>query len=338
MVLWRGENLVVKRYAFWARKPELHAKDRLGLPYCFLDEGFFKMEYLWSPFPIVATGHIFWFYMTYLTIVAPNLPLLACSLFTCMCAAMGITCGSHRLWTHHSYKANFPLRVFLMMCHSMMYNLSIYDWSEGHRTHHKYSDSDGDPHNAMRGLAFSHVGWLFKKEHPLVNIKAKGIDLSDLLVDPIVRFQHENYTFCYLFFGMFLPTASAVYLCSETWWNAFLYMYLARATFSVHVGFFVNSWAHLFGDKPYNDKVQPGEHPIVSFGLAGEGYHNYHHAFPWDYGIGEVGNYFNMGKMFIDLMASLGFAYGLRQASPEMIVHAKEKARARQAKEVLGYD
>lgn len=45
----------------------------------------------------------------------------------------------------------------------------MYVWVRDHRQHHKYSDTDADPHNASRGFFFSHVGWLMSKKHPLVS-------------------------------------------------------------------------------------------------------------------------------------------------------------------------
>ena len=53
---------------------------------------------------------------------------------------LGITGGAHRLWAHRSYKATFPLRVFLMLVNSMANQGSIWHWSRDHRVHHKYSE------------------------------------------------------------------------------------------------------------------------------------------------------------------------------------------------------
>ena len=72
-------------------------------------------------------------------------------------SSQGITAGVHRLWTHRSYKASFPLRVFLMLANCMAMEDSIYIWSRDHRVHHKYSETTADPHNATRGFFFSHV-------------------------------------------------------------------------------------------------------------------------------------------------------------------------------------
>lgn len=43
-----------------------------------------------------------------------------------MCSGLGITAGAHRLWSHNAYKANFPLRVVLMIFHSMAYQVNIF--------------------------------------------------------------------------------------------------------------------------------------------------------------------------------------------------------------------
>ena len=57
--------------------------------------------------------------------------------------------------------------------------------------------------------------------------------------------------------------------------------------------------------------ISPVESPIVSFLALGEGWHNYHHVFPWDYKTGEFGSYnLNVTTAFIDLCAKLGLATG----------------------------
>lgn len=56
--------------------------------------------------------------------------------------------------------------------------------------------------------------------------------------------------------------------------------------------------------------ISPVENIAVSIAALGEGWHNYHHVFPWDYKTGELGNYtFNPSTGFIDFFAKLGWAY-----------------------------
>ena len=68
---------------------------------------------------------------------------------------------------------------------------TIYQWVRDHRVHHKYSETDADPHNSKRGFFFSHVGWLMVKKHPDVITKGRKIDMSDILADPVVVFSEK---------------------------------------------------------------------------------------------------------------------------------------------------
>ena len=68
---------------------------------------------------------------------------------------------------------------------------SVYVWARFHRIHHKWSDTDGDHINTKRGFFFAHCGWLMTKEHPDFLERVDSLDFSDLLDDPLVRFQKE---------------------------------------------------------------------------------------------------------------------------------------------------
>jgi len=58
----------------------------------------------------------------------------------------------------------------------------------------------------------------------------------------------------------------------------------------------------------------------------GEGWHNYHHVFPWDYKAAELGRYtLNVTTALIDLFSLFGWAYDLRVPPVEMIRRTVEK-------------
>lgn len=61
------------------------------------------------------------------------------------------------------------------------------------------------------------------------------------------------------------------------------------------------------------------ENLAVSIAALGEGWHNYHHVFPWDYSTGELGAGWNPSTTFINFFAKIGWAYDLKYASNEMI-------------------
>lgn len=57
------------------------------------------------------------------------------------------------------------------------------------------------------------------------------------------------------------------------------------------------------------------------------GYHNYHHAFPFDYSASEFGalDNFNVSTALIDLFAALGWAYDLKKPKVETVLAKVKK-------------
>jgi len=233
-------------------------------------------------------------------------------------SGLGITAGAHRLWAHRAYKATLPLRLFLVVANSMAGQNSVYTWSRDHRLHHKCSETQGDPHNANRGFFFSHMGWLLVRKHPAVMKAGKTISMSDLEQDPVVMFQHRHYIPCFLLAGFVLPTIVPCLLWGEDPATAY-FMSVIRYVAVLHFTWLVNSAAHMFGMKPYDRDIGPAENRLVSVLAMGEGFHNYHHTFPYDYSTSEWGFRLNATTRFIDAMAALGLAYNLRSASAETV-------------------
>ncbi|GBP32243.1 Acyl-CoA Delta(11) desaturase [Eumeta japonica] len=75
-----------------------------------------------------------------------------------------------------------------------------------------------------------------------------------------------------------------------------------------------------WGYKPYDKNIKPVQNLTVSFVVFGEGFHNYHHVFPWDYRTSELGNGpLNLTAKFIDFFAWIGWAYDLKTAPEDLI-------------------
>lgn len=231
----------------------------------------------------------------------------------------GVTGGVHRLWSHRSYKAKWPLRLLLAFSNTLAFQGPIFSWARDHRIHHKYTDTDGDPYNATRGFLYSHIGWSLHKKSSQIIENCRQIDLSDLWADPFVKYQKKYYYYLVLIISFFLPTIIPMYFWNESWKNAF-FINTLRFIVNLHSTFSINSVAHLWGKKPYNSSIKATENLFVSAVAGGEGWHNYHHSFPWDYKAAELGNnYLNPTTYLIDCFAKIGWAYDLKTASSAVI-------------------
>jgi len=232
-------------------------------------------------------------------------------------SGFGVTVGLHRYWAHRSFETCLPVRVGLMLCAAVSYQGGILNWCRDHRVHHEYSDTDADPHNATRGFFYSHVGWLLTHHNHPANKKATDeCDISDLLNDPVVMFQYKLDPVFDLFMSFIMPGLVAKYGWDENLWDAIMVCGFLRFIIVLHGTFLVNSANHAFGDHPYDASSLASENPAVAICTMGEGWHNWHHKYPYDYAASEfgIGRQFNLSKLVIDALAAVGLVWGRKRA------------------------
>ncbi|XP_020011186.2 acyl-CoA desaturase 1-like [Castor canadensis] len=208
----------------------------------------------------------------------------------------------------------------------MAFQNDVYEWARDHRAHHKFSETHADPHNSRRGFFFSHVGWLLVRKHPAVKEKGCLLDMSDLKAEKLVMFQRRYYKPAVLLMCFILPTLVPWYCWGETFLHSLYVATFLRYTVMLNVTWLVNSAAHLYGYRPYDKNISPRENIMVSIVSLGEGFHNYHHSFPYDYSASEYRWSLNVTTFFIDCMAAIGLAYDRKKVSKAAVLARIKKA------------
>ncbi|KAK3920586.1 Acyl-CoA desaturase 3 [Frankliniella fusca] len=282
----------------------------------------FKAEIVWFNAIGFLILHLITVYGIYLGIFHASVLTDIWAFVVGFVSAESVLLGAHRLYTHRSYKATFPLRLLIVLWQTVSSQNCLWVWVRDHRQHHKYSDTDADPHNASRGFFFSHIGWLMVRKHPAVFEAGRKVDMSDIEADWLVMFQKKYYNILYVLLSILFPTVVPVYCWGETWWNSFIISFITRAFVVLNFAWMVNSWAHLYGTHPFNNDIMPSESRLVSFLTFGEGWHNFHHTFPWDYRAAEFGQNFNFTCSIIEFFEKIGWAYDLK-AAPEDLVRRR---------------
>ena len=224
-------------------------------------------------------------------------------------SSLGITAGYHRLWAHRAYEATLPLKILLMIGGTFAVQNSILFWASGHRTHHRHVDDvDQDPYSIKRGFWYAHLGWMIRDHSPS---EPDYKNAPDLINDKLVMFQHKYY----------VPMVIAVHvglLGGVGWavgdvWGVVLLGGLLRLIISHHVTFFINSLCHMWGKRPYTDENTARDNFILAILTWGEGYHNYHHIFQYDYRNGVKWWQYDPTKWLIWTSSKLGLAKNLRR-------------------------
>lgn len=113
--------------------------------------------------------------------------------------------------------------------------------------------------------------------------------------------------------------------------GGFLFAGVLRVVVVQHSTFFINSLCHTIGRRPYSGKSSARDSGILAFFTFGEGYHNYHHTFQYDYRNGIKKFSFDPTKWAIWLLSKVGLTSNLKRVPTEKIVLAEMAEARRQA-------
>lgn len=192
----------------------------------------------------------------------------------------GITVGYHRLLSHRSYKCPKFVEYFFVISGYLGFQSSPLWWATLHRAHHRYSETDLDPHAPRFGLWNAYIGWFLQRGYP-EHIRPE-LQSKDLVNDPLYKFldQDGNWLRGHLLNSVInLALRAAIAL---VWGWQIAVVSLAAALFVQQVPFLLNIVCHLpkAGYRNFNTADQSVNVNWVAFLTLGEGWHNNHHAFP----------------------------------------------------------
>jgi stearoyl-CoA desaturase (Delta-9 desaturase) len=238
----------------------------------------------------------------------------------------GITIGYHRMLTHRAFEAIAPLRAALLVAGSLAIQGAAIDWAVDHRTHHAFSDKEGDPHSPhhgfsssvwgqLQGLGHAHVGWLFDHKRTDQERYAKDL-LQDRLVVTISRLFP---LWIVLSFAIPFALGGAV---TRTWTGAFTGLVwggLVRLFFNHHITWSVNSICHVFGRRPFAASDRSTNNWLLALPSLGEAWHHNHHVFPTSAFHGLGWRQVDLSGIVIAAWEKLGLVRNVRRPSAEQI-------------------
>ena len=241
---------------------------------------------------------------------------------------LSVTAGYHRLFAHKTYQAAWPVRLFLLVFGAGALENSVLNWAADHRIHHAHVDHDRDPYNITKGFWWAHIGWIFFQAEPIPRTVVR--DLSE---DPLVVWQDKYYKWIGL--GVALGIPLLVGVLTGRVLGCMLIGGVLRIVVSHHGTFFINSLCHMIGGQPYSREHSARDSAIMAVLAFGEGYHNYHHSFPFDYRNGVKVWQFDPAKWMIWTLSRVGLARDLRRAPEAAVLKAKIEVQFEHAKERL---
>ena len=130
--------------------------------------------------PILALVGMIWYLMNHG--IGWQEPLIFIGMY--LATGLSITAGYHRLFSHRTHSAAWPLRLFYAIFAAGAFQNSAIKWCSDHRRHHLKTDTDVDPYSVKHGFFWAHMGWV------LVEEKERKVEkVEDLQADPILAWQ-----------------------------------------------------------------------------------------------------------------------------------------------------
>ena len=248
------------------------------------------------------------------------------SLFFAMLWACGfsVTIGYHRLFSHITFQASWPIRLFTLIFGAAAFENSALMWASEHRRHHKHVDHDDDPYCISKGFFHAHIGWLLFK----LNADQPYDNVADLQKDKLVCWQDRHVQTIAVLVSFGVPAILGFL------WNgwqgalgAFLIAGVARIVVLQHCTFLINSACHTIGSQPYSRKCTARDSFLLALFTMGEGYHNYHHEFQHDYRNGVKPWQFDPTKWVIWTLSKFKLVKNLRRVPADKIESAQAQTR-----------
>lgn len=206
--------------------------------------GLFGLFYMWDPY---------WLALTVAGVV--------------LFLFVGLESYMHRYLSHCSFSASRPMEIFMHVCAMFSCNGVPMFFAANHVNHHKYSDTEEDPHPASDGIKTWF--WMYFDKQYSINTMV----IRRLLKDDLCRFSRDNYLKVYIttlvIMGLLFPKFT-------------VYFMLIPGLIAFHAGSFVNTFQHMFGYRNFDTSDKSTNIWICMF-IHGQALHNNHHAFPHSY-------------------------------------------------------
>jgi stearoyl-CoA desaturase (delta-9 desaturase) len=254
-----------------------------------------------------------------------------------LATGLGITVGFHRLFTHKSFETSRVMQAVWAILGSMAMEGPVFRWVAQHREHHQHSDEDKDPHSPhlhgegfkgmLKGLWYSHCGWLFTKDNPKL-----ASYIPDLMKSKTLTWVSNTFTI-WVVIGLLIPTLLGALLVDPGHWSwtgalfGFVWGGLARIFLVHHVTWSINSVCHLWGSRPYRSHDESRNNVVFGVLAMGEGWHNNHHAFPTSARHGLAWWQVDLSYYIIRGMELVGLAWQVRIPAPATLEAKRIKPR-----------
>lgn len=242
------------------------------------------------------------------------------ALFLYAARMFAITGFYHRYFSHRAFRTSRPLQFLFAALGASSVQRGPLWWAAHHRSHHRHSDTELDPHSPVRhGFLWSHMGWF---------LTARGFRTDHAAVADLARFPELRWLDRY---DVLVPVLLATALFLGGGWlethapslrtngpQLLVWGFFVSTVVLFHATVTINSLAHRFGRRRYATRDHSRNNWLLALITFGEGWHNNHHHYP---GAARQGFYWwelDLTWYLLRAMALFGLVWDLKQVPAEL--------------------
>ena len=227
-----------------------------------------------------------------------------------------ITAGYHRYFSHRAFSTNRVFQFLLAFGGASAAQKGPLWWAANHRAHHRYTETERDPHTPLKGLWHAHIGWIVTERWSATDWDA----VSDLARFPELRFLNRH--------DWIAPWAVGIGAFLFDGWRGLVVGFFTSTVLLWHATFCVNSLAHVMGRRRYETADSSRNSVFVALITGGEGWHNNHHHYPPAARQGFFWWEFDPTYYVLKVMSWTGLVRDLRQPNVRVLTRHRVPANA----------
>ncbi len=217
---------------------------------------------------------------------------------------LAITCGYHRYFSHRTYKMNRAMQFVVGFIGTTAAQRGPIWWAKYHRDHHKYADTDRDPHTPKDGFWWSHIGWVLSGDFHDCDYRG----MEDLTKYPELVFINKH--------DWIGPWVLGILCTVVGGWSGLVLGFFGSTIGVWHATFSINSLTHLVGRRRYATPDTSRNSFALALVTMGEGWHNNHHHYPRSVRQGFFWWEVDAGYMLLKVMSWLHVVHDMQYPTP----------------------
>jgi stearoyl-CoA desaturase (delta-9 desaturase) len=212
-----------------------------------------------------------------------------------------LTAGYHRYFSHRTFKTSRGFQLLLAVLGCSTFQQGPLWWAGHHRHHHRNTDRPGDVHSPRQhGFLWAHVGWVFSYENEPTRTEL----VKDLARYPELVWLDRHHR--WPAYAMAAGAWAVAGMPGLVWGFLVSTLLLFQTTFAV------NSLAHGFGRRRYDNDDDSRNNWWIALLTFGEGWHNNHHRYPASVRQGFFWWELDLSYLLLAALARLGVVWDLR--------------------------